>query len=197
MLVFADADLDQAVQGAIITKFRNTGQSCIAANRVYVERAIYEQFLERLVAKTQGPEGRQRPGRGRGNRPADQRGRPSIKPWRRSARPSPAARGSSAAAGDGRAACGGHFLEPTILVDVPPTARCMREETFAPVCRVCAFDDEERGHPPGQRHVLWLGGLRLHPRFVADVATGRIARSRDDRHQRPRCPPPANAPSAA
>ena len=54
VLVFADADLDAAVEGALAAKFRNTGQSCIAANRVYVERPIYERFLEAFVAKARG-----------------------------------------------------------------------------------------------------------------------------------------------
>src|SRR6266478_6151106 len=51
VLVFADADLDRAVNGTIIAKFRNTGQSCIAANRIYVQRPIYQRFLDALVAK--------------------------------------------------------------------------------------------------------------------------------------------------
>ena len=52
LLVFADADLDAAVTGTMLAKFRNTGQSCIAANRVYVERSIYEKFVEALTVKT-------------------------------------------------------------------------------------------------------------------------------------------------
>jgi succinate-semialdehyde dehydrogenase / glutarate-semialdehyde dehydrogenase len=51
-LIFDDADLDAAVEGAMITKFRNTGQSCIASNRIYVQRGIYEKFLEKFVAQT-------------------------------------------------------------------------------------------------------------------------------------------------
>ena len=51
LLVFDDADLDVAVEGALLAKFRNTGQSCIAANRVFVQRPIYERFLEAFVAK--------------------------------------------------------------------------------------------------------------------------------------------------
>ena len=52
VLVFEDADLDAAVEGAMLAKIRNTGQSCIAANRIYVQRAIYERFLEKFVAQT-------------------------------------------------------------------------------------------------------------------------------------------------
>ena len=155
VLVFADADLDEAVQGAIITKFRNTGQSCIAANRVYVERAVYEPFLERLLAKTQALK------IGNGfdegveigpliNAQALEHALTHVRQavdsgarvlcggrrWPGSGVPG----GAPSTLGPGR----GHFLEPTILADVPATALCMREETFAPVLPVCAFDDEQQ-----------------------------------------------------
>src|SRR5207247_7170940 len=52
VLVFDDADLEKAVDGALLAKFRNTGQSCIAANRIYVQRGIYERFVNRCVEKT-------------------------------------------------------------------------------------------------------------------------------------------------
>ena len=51
VLVFDDADLEKAVEGAMVAKFRNTGQSCIAANRIYVQRGIYDRFVQRLVEK--------------------------------------------------------------------------------------------------------------------------------------------------
>ena len=52
VIVFDDADFEQAIEGVMITKFRNTGQSCIAANRIYVQKGIYPRFLEALVDKT-------------------------------------------------------------------------------------------------------------------------------------------------
>jgi succinate-semialdehyde dehydrogenase/glutarate-semialdehyde dehydrogenase len=141
VLVFADADLDQAVQGTMITKFRNTGQSCIAANRVYVQRAAYEPFIERLLAKTRalkvgdgledgveiGPliDGKAVEHALEHVRDATQRNARLLCGGRR-------------AEGFPR----GFFLEPTILADVPPEAVCMREETFAPVLPVAVFDDE-------------------------------------------------------
>jgi succinate-semialdehyde dehydrogenase/glutarate-semialdehyde dehydrogenase len=148
VLVFADADLDRAVQGAIITKFRNTGQSCIAANRVYVQRAIYDQFLERLLAKTRALK------IGNGLEEGVEIG-PLINA---EALDHALAHVRQAVANGARVLCGGkrwsgtgyppagrgNFLEPTILVDVPATALCMREETFAPVLPVCVFDDEEQ-----------------------------------------------------
>jgi len=143
VLVFADADLDQAVQGTIITKFRNTGQSCIAANRVYVERAIYDSFLERLLAKTRALK------IGDGLEDGVEIG-PLIN---EQALDQGIAHIRQAVASGARVLCGGgrwkgsdrgYFLEPTILVDVPSTALCLREETFAPVLPVCVFDDEEQ-----------------------------------------------------
>ena len=148
VLVFADADLDAAVEGTLMAKFRNTGQSCIAANRVFVERAIYERFLEAFVAKARAlnvGDGLE-PGVDIG--PAVRRGRVSPRPWSTWRTPWPAARACCAAAGawqDRR----GFFFEPTVLADVPPASACMREETFAPIAPVCAFDS--RGGSPRAR----------------------------------------------
>jgi len=142
VLVFADADLDQAVQGAIITKFRNTGQSCIAANRLYVERSIYDRFVEALVAKTKTLK------IGDGLEEGVEIG-PLIN---RQAMDQALAHIGQAVSGGARVLCGGrrwagssdgYFLEPTILAGVPPDALCMRDETFAPVAPVCVFDSEE------------------------------------------------------
>jgi len=142
VLVFADADLEQAVQGTIITKFRNTGQSCIAANRVYVERTVYDSFLERLLAKTRalkigdGLEDGVEIGPLINEQAVDQ----GIAHIRQAVES-----GARVLCGGGRwqGSDRGNFLEPTILVDVPSTALCLREETFAPVLPVCVFDDEE------------------------------------------------------
>lgn len=143
LLVFADADLEQAVAGTIITKFRNTGQACIAANRVYVERAIYDVFLKRLLARTRALK------IGNGLEDGVEIG-PLINAQ---ALDQALAHIAQAVAGGARVLTGGerwkgsdagHFLEPTILVDVASTALCMREETFAPVLPLCVFDDEEQ-----------------------------------------------------
>jgi succinate-semialdehyde dehydrogenase/glutarate-semialdehyde dehydrogenase len=141
VLVFADADLDAAVEGAMMAKFRNTGQSCIAANRVLVERPIYERFLEAFVAKARSLKV------GDGLEPGV-----DIGPLFDEAGVAKALEHvEDAVAGGARLLCGGHrvagvrgyFVEPTVLADVPPRAACMREETFAPIAPVCAFDREE------------------------------------------------------
>ncbi|MFP3959793.1 MAG: NAD-dependent succinate-semialdehyde dehydrogenase [Spirochaetaceae bacterium] len=140
VLVFADADLDLAVEGALITKFRNTGQSCIASNRIYVERSVYEQFLERFVARTKELKV------GYGLEEDSDIGPVVNEEGLQNA----LAHIENAKQAGGRVMCGGKavagkegfYLEPTVIADVPDDAACMREETFAPVAPVVAFDTE-------------------------------------------------------
>ncbi len=140
VLVFADADLNLAVEGALMAKFRNTGQSCIAANRVFVERPVYEAFLEAFVAKARALKV------GDGLEPGV-----DIGPLFDEAGVAKALEHvENAVAGGARLLCGGRrmpgkgfFVEPTVLADVPPASACMREETFAPIAPVCVFDREE------------------------------------------------------
>jgi succinate-semialdehyde dehydrogenase/glutarate-semialdehyde dehydrogenase len=139
-LVFEDADLEKAVEGAMIAKFRNTGQSCIAANRIYVQRSIYARFLDLFVAKTKALKV------GDGLDEGIQIG-PLID---KEALAKAAQHVEEAVARGARLLCGGHpeggrkgfFFEPTVLADVPDEGLCMKEETFAPIAPVCAFDTE-------------------------------------------------------
>ena len=140
MLVFEDADLNVAVEGAMITKFRNTGQSCIASNRIYVQRSIYEKFLEKFVQQARalkigdgfeegvlaGPVINEE-----GLAKALEHIQDAVK------------RGARLLCGGKRIDREGYFLEPTVLADVPDDAACMNEETFAPVAPVVPFDDEK------------------------------------------------------
>ncbi len=140
VLVFEDADLEQAVRGTVIAKFRNTGQSCIAANRVYVQRSIADRFVPMLV------EASRKLKVGNGLEEGVEIG-PLIN---EAALKQALEHIEEAQALGARVLCGGkrwtggrgYFLEPTILMDVPSDARCMREETFAPVAPVCVFEDE-------------------------------------------------------
>lgn len=140
LLVFADADLDRAVEGAAIAKFRNTGQSCIAANRIYVQRPVYDEFLRRFAAYA----AKNLPV-GDGLQPGVQVG-PLINQEGLNKALDHIAdavkQGARLVCGGKRVGTRGWFLEPTILADVPDSAACMAEETFAPVAPVCAFDDE-------------------------------------------------------
>ncbi len=139
VLVFDDADLDKAVEGVMITKFRNTGQSCIASNRIYVQRGIYEKFLAALVEKTNALK------TGNGLEAGM-----DIGPLIDEAAVNKAlehienavANGARLMCG-GKRIAGGFFVAPTILADVPKSALCMSEETFAPVAPISIFDTEE------------------------------------------------------
>jgi succinate-semialdehyde dehydrogenase / glutarate-semialdehyde dehydrogenase len=140
LLVFEDADLDQAVEGAMMAKFRNTGQSCIASNRLYVQRSIYAEFLERFVKQTRALKV------GDGLEDGVQIGPVINEAGLNKALEhihDATKRGARLLCGGKRLDGKGWFLEPTILADVPKDALCMSEETFAPVAPVCPFDTEE------------------------------------------------------
>jgi succinate-semialdehyde dehydrogenase/glutarate-semialdehyde dehydrogenase len=140
LLVFDDAELECAVEGALAAKFRNTGQSCIAANRIYVQRSIAKPFTEAFVTRTKEMKV------GDGLDPAVQIG-PLID---ESALAKALEHIENAVQRGARLLCGGHrvsdtkgfFLEPTVLADVPDDSLCMREETFAPVAPITTFDTE-------------------------------------------------------
>ncbi len=139
LLVFADADLEVAVREAVKAKFRNTGQSCIAANRLYVERSVYAEFTARFREATQQLK------IGDGLEPGvdigpviDQKGLDKALEHIRDAQ----GRGAQVRYGGKVLERGGYFLEPTVLSDVPDEALCMTEETFAPVAPITVFDSE-------------------------------------------------------
>lgn len=139
VVVFDDADLEKAVDGALLAKFRNTGQSCIAANRIYVQRTIYPRFVELFTEKTKA----QKVGDGLEDGV-------QIGPLIDEAALAKATEHVEDAVRKGaRVLCGGKrvdrkgfFFEPTVLVDVPDSSICMTEETFAPVAALVPFDAE-------------------------------------------------------
>ena len=142
VLVFEDADLEGAVDGTILAKFRNSGQSCIAANRIYVQRGIYDAFLKLFVEKVKALKV------GDGLDPQTQIG-PLID---QEAVAKAAEHVQDALRGGARLLCGGkrmerpgYFFEATVLADVPRDGLCMREETFAPIAPICAFETEAEG----------------------------------------------------
>ena len=139
LIVFDDADLGNAVSETIRAKFRNTGQSCIAANRIYVQRPIYEPFLKLFVEKVRDFRV------GEGLDPKTEIG-PLID---QEALDKGLEHIQDAVLGGAKVLCGGSrierkgfFLQPTVLADVPKGALCMQEETFAPVAPVSPFDSE-------------------------------------------------------
>ncbi len=141
VLVFEDCDLDIAVHETLIAKFRNTGQSCIAANRIYVQRSIHDKFIQRFVdgvKKLKVCSGLES-GADVGpviNQQALEGALSQIE--------NAVSLGGELLCGGKRAAgAAGFFLEPTVIDNAPPGAMCMREETFAPVAPIAAFDSEE------------------------------------------------------
>ncbi|HEY7210131.1 MAG TPA: NAD-dependent succinate-semialdehyde dehydrogenase [Bryobacteraceae bacterium] len=140
LLVFDDCDLDLAVQQTLIAKFRNTGQSCIAANRVYVQRNIRDAFLERFVAgvKTLKMSPGLEPGADVGpliNRRALEGALAQVEDAVR--------HGGKVLCGGKRADMPGYFLEPTVIDGAAERMLCMQEETFAPVAPIATFETEE------------------------------------------------------
>ncbi len=140
VLVFDDIDLDRAVEGALIAKTRNTGQSCIAANRIYVQRGIYEDFLEAFTARMKSLKVGDGLEQGVDIGPLiDDAGLTKALSHIEDA----VARGARVLCGGKRFGDRGFFIEPTVLADVPNDAVCAQEETFAPVAAISAFDTEE------------------------------------------------------
>lgn len=142
LLVFDDADLKAAVQGALLAKMRNTGQSCIASNRFLVQRPIYDRFLEAFVAQVKALKA------GEFSEPGVEIG-PLID---RPALDHALALIQDAVQKGARVVCGGRqlerqgfFLEPTVLAEVPAESLCLHEEIFAPIAPVTVFDTEEEG----------------------------------------------------
>jgi succinate-semialdehyde dehydrogenase/glutarate-semialdehyde dehydrogenase len=138
-LVFADADLDAALEGAMVAKMRNAGEACTAANRFYVERSVADEFSRRLAAAM----GAMRVGPGLDA--ATQVG-PLVNA---STRDKVASLVDDAVAGGATVAIGGHavegpgfFYEPTVLTGVTGDAALLREEIFGPVAPIVIFDDE-------------------------------------------------------
>ncbi|HZB98264.1 MAG TPA: NAD-dependent succinate-semialdehyde dehydrogenase, partial [Candidatus Sulfotelmatobacter sp.] len=139
-VVFDDADIDAAIEGAMIAKHRNIGQACTAANRFHVSERLAAQFTERLASRTESLRV------GRGTEPdvqvgplIDEAGRRKVTELVGDA----LQRGASAVTG-GRAIEGrGYFYQPTVLADVPREARLLKEEIFGPVAPVRGFSDED------------------------------------------------------
>ena len=138
-IVFDDADIDAAVEGAMISKYRNTGQTCVCANRIYVQRGVLQAFTDKLVAKvralkvgngldagvTQGPL-------------IDAKAVAKIEEHIADAR----AKGGEVLTGGKRHALGGLFFEPTVIAGATAEMLFAKEETFGPLAPIFAFDTE-------------------------------------------------------
>ncbi len=137
-IVFDDADIDAAVDGALASKFRNAGQTCVCANRIYVQSAAYGRFIDSFAARVAALKV------GNGFAPDSAQG-PLIEP---AALDKVDAHVRDALARGARLLTGGHrlqgqFYAPTVLADATADMLCAREETFGPLAPVFRFDTEQ------------------------------------------------------
>jgi aspartate-semialdehyde dehydrogenase len=165
-LLFADADMDRAVECAVSAKFATSGQDCLAANRMLVERPFYDAFVSRLAERVRALT----VGHGLSD--------PQIGPLMNEAAvrkqeehvADALAKGARLIVGGKRHKAGPLFFQPTLLADVPQDSRIFREETFGPIAAVAAFDTEDEALARANQTEYGLVAY-LHARDA-----GRIAR---------------------
>src|SRR5215470_10325963 len=138
-IVFDDADLDAAVEGAIASKYRNTGQTCVCTNRLLVQDRVYDAFAAKLVTavKTLKPAPGLEPGATQGPL-IDNAALEKVEEHVRDAQ----SKGAKLLAGGKKHVLGGRFYEPTVLAEVTPQMAVAREETFGPVAPLFRFKTE-------------------------------------------------------
>ena len=138
-IVFDDADVDAAVQGAIISKYRNAGQTCVCANRIYVQAGIYDQFAEKLAQAVQTLKVGNGLEAGITTGPLiDERAVQKVESHLQDA----LSKGATLVTGGQRHALGGTFFEPTILTGATVDMLVAREETFGPLAPLFKFETE-------------------------------------------------------
>ncbi|SFC30845.1 succinate-semialdehyde dehydrogenase / glutarate-semialdehyde dehydrogenase [Polaromonas sp. OV174] len=140
LIVFEDADLDRAVEGILASKFRNSGQTCVCANRIYVHDKVYDEVARRLVSAVAAL----RPGHGVDSGITqgpliDEEAVAKVESHIADA----IAKGASVLTGGKRHALGGTFFEPTVLVGATASMRVAREETFGPLAPLFRFGSDE------------------------------------------------------
>jgi succinate-semialdehyde dehydrogenase/glutarate-semialdehyde dehydrogenase len=138
-IVFDDADLDAAAEGALASKYRNAGQTCVCANRIYVQDKVYDAFTAKLGEKVRALKV------GRGTEAGvnigpliDENGLAKVEEHVADA----VAKGAKVVMGGKRSALGGLFYEPTLLTEMKPNMKVVREETFGPVAPLFRFKDD-------------------------------------------------------
>ncbi len=174
-IVFADSDWQRAAESSPMSVFANTGQDCCARSRVFIEKSIFEPFVEKFVDATK------KLVVGDPTRTETQLGplvskeqRATVEEFLADAKKS----GSRFAAGGARPAGKGYYLEPTVLLDVRTGDRCWREEIFGPVVAITPFTDEAQmlrevnASPYGLSGSLWTNDLRRAIRVAKAVESG-------------------------
>ena len=137
--MFDDADLDKAVDGALASKFRNAGQTCVCANRLYVQDGVYDAFAKKLQAAVEKLTLGDGLAQGVTTGPLiDEKAVAKVKEHIEDA----LSKGARIITGGQPHELGGNFFQPTILVDVPASAKVAKEETFGPLAPLFRFKDE-------------------------------------------------------
>ena len=171
LIVFDDADLDQAVEGTIASKYRNAGQTCVCANRILVQRGVYEEFTRRLVAKVEkmkvGPGTEEGVVLGPLIEPAAIE---KVEEHLADAR----AKGGKVVTGGER--LGGLFISPAVVTGVTPEMVVAREETFGPVAPLFPFDTEEEAIRMANDTIFGLASYFFTKDFARSV---RVAEALD------------------
>lgn len=139
-IVFDDADVNAAIDGAMVSKFRNGGQTCVCANRFYVQDGVYDEFVEKLTAKVQGL----KIGYGLSEETnvgplIDMAAVAKVEEHIADA----VSGGGKVMVGGDPSVLGGTFFEPTVIANVKPHMKLAREETFGPLAGVIRFSDEQ------------------------------------------------------
>jgi succinate-semialdehyde dehydrogenase/glutarate-semialdehyde dehydrogenase len=138
-IVFDDADLDKAIEGVIVSKYRNNGQTCVCANRIYVQDSVYEAFAQKLKTAVEKLKIGNGLDDGTTTGPLiDDKAVAKVKEHIDDA----LSKGAKLISGGKTHSLGGTFFEPTILTDVPKNALVSRDETFGPLAPLFRFKDE-------------------------------------------------------
>jgi succinate-semialdehyde dehydrogenase/glutarate-semialdehyde dehydrogenase len=138
-LVFDDADIDAAIEGAMISKFRNNGQTCVCTNRFYVQDGVYDEFVSKLAARVKAMKVGYGMDEGVDAGPLiDEAAVTKVEEHLADA----LAGGATVLAGGGRSPLGGTFFLPTVIANVKADMRLAREETFGPLAGVIRFKEE-------------------------------------------------------
>lgn len=139
-IVFDDADLDAAVQGALISKYRNAGQTCVCSNRIFVHETVYEQFVDKLKVAAEGLKVGNGAEEGVTVGPLiDEKAATSVCEFIDDA----TAKGAVVNLGGGRSDLGACFVQPTILTEVNRSMRVFSEEIFGPIAPIFKFSSED------------------------------------------------------
>ncbi|MGN6333932.1 MAG: NAD-dependent succinate-semialdehyde dehydrogenase [Motilibacteraceae bacterium] len=180
-LVFEDADLDAAVEGAIVAKMRNMGESCVAANRFHVQASVAQEFARRLAERMGGMKV------GRGTDDGVQVG-PLISSDERdkvlALVEDAASSGATVLTGGGKPDGAGWFVQPTVLSDVPSDAKLLQQEIFGPVAPVATFETEDEaialanGSEFGLVAYVFTESLRRGLRVSERLQTGMVGLNR-------------------